>query len=78
MNSEALSYIAIENGRRPACKDARDGPHIGRLQYAFSNTTPFFASLSIAGALTILSPYIERAGAANWSAIINKKFGLIF
>jgi hypothetical protein len=77
-NSEALSYAEIECGKRPDIIEKRDGAQIGKLQYALSKTTPFFANRLRFGACTNGWPWKGMTGTANWSAMTSKIFGFDF
>ena len=48
VNSAALSYAPVSDGRRPDMSAARDGAQSGLLQVA-SNTTPRSAKASMFG-----------------------------
>jgi hypothetical protein len=50
--SAALSNAPIREGSCPDSIAMRDGAQNGKLQYAFSNSTPSRASASMCGALT--------------------------
>jgi hypothetical protein len=49
----ALPRTLFWSGYNPVMKLAREGPHSGWLQYAFSNNNPLAASRSIFGVLTM-------------------------